>query len=170
LGCDFGKRNLLHAIAMSDYDTDILEWSEHQAGLLRRAAAGERVNDLDWPNIIEEIESVGRNEIRAVEGHLVQALLHDLKAGAWPLAREVAHWRAEARGQRADAAAAYSPSMRQRIDLAQVYRRALQRLPDEMDGQKPLPVLGQCPLTLDQILSGETLWASGHGVEPNQEG
>jgi hypothetical protein len=32
---------------MSDlYDTDILVWSEQQAALLRRAAAGERVNDV----------------------------------------------------------------------------------------------------------------------------
>ena len=45
---------------MSDYDSDIVEWSEHQAGLLRRRAAGELVNDaeLDWSNIAEEIEAV----------------------------------------------------------------------------------------------------------------
>jgi hypothetical protein len=39
---------------MSDiYNADILEWFEGQAALLRRLAAGERVNDadLDWPNI-----------------------------------------------------------------------------------------------------------------------
>jgi hypothetical protein len=37
---------------MSDYETDILAWSERQGALLRRLAAGERVNDadLDWPN------------------------------------------------------------------------------------------------------------------------
>jgi len=47
---------------MSEYDTDVLLWSEHQAGLLRRRAAGELVNDaeLDWHNIAEEIESVAR--------------------------------------------------------------------------------------------------------------
>ena len=53
---------------MSDsdlYDTDILLWSERQADLLRRHAAGERVNDasIDWPNIVEEIEDVGRSEL-----------------------------------------------------------------------------------------------------------
>jgi hypothetical protein len=43
------------------YVTDILLWSERQAELLRRHAAGERVNDdaIDWPNIAEEIEDVG---------------------------------------------------------------------------------------------------------------
>ena len=43
------------------YDEDIVLWSEQQADLLRRHAAGERANsaDLDWENIVEEIESVG---------------------------------------------------------------------------------------------------------------
>ena len=52
---------------MSDlYDGDILRWSEHQAGLLRRLAAGELVNDseLDWSNIAEEIEDVGSSVAR----------------------------------------------------------------------------------------------------------
>ena len=52
---------------MSDlYDADILQWSEHQAALLRRRAAGELVNeaDLDWPNIAEEIESLGKSQSR----------------------------------------------------------------------------------------------------------
>lgn len=76
---------------MSDlYDVDILAWSARQAELLRRVARGERVNDadLDWPNIIEEIESVRRSELRAVRGLLFQAFVHDLKAKAWPLARD----------------------------------------------------------------------------------
>jgi uncharacterized protein DUF29 len=46
---------------MSDlYHTDILEWSERQGALLRRLAAGERINDqIDWENVVEEVESVG---------------------------------------------------------------------------------------------------------------
>jgi hypothetical protein len=46
------------------YGEDILEWSERQAALLHRLAAGELVNDaeLDWPNIAGEIEDVGRSE------------------------------------------------------------------------------------------------------------
>jgi hypothetical protein len=109
--------------AMSDYDDDILLWSERQAELLRRMAAGERVNDqVDWENVAEEIESVGRTERRACESHLVQARLHDLKAEAWPLARDVSHWRAKARQQRGEARAAFSPSMRQRIDVAATRR------------------------------------------------
>jgi hypothetical protein len=110
---------------MSDsdlYDSDILLWSERQADRLRRHAAGERVNDasIDWLNIAEEIEDVGRSERNSVESHLVQALLHDLKAEAWPLFRGVPHWRAESRGHRDDARRRSSPSMAQRIDVAKL--------------------------------------------------
>jgi Domain of unknown function DUF29 len=139
------------------YDADILAWSERQGELLRRIAAGERVNDadLDWPNIAEEIEEVGRSELHTVESLLVQALLHELKAKAWPLARGAPHWRAEARRFRGDAASRFSPSMRQRIDLTRLYRRALHAMPASVDDQPPLPVPSSCALTLEELLSEE---------------
>lgn len=62
---------------------------------------GERINNqIDWENVIEEIESVGWSEQRAVESALIQALVHLLKAEAWPLARDRPHWQAEARRAR----------------------------------------------------------------------
>jgi hypothetical protein len=137
------------------YDSDVLLWSERQASLLRRVAAGERINtaELDWPNIIEEIESVGNEQRFACESNLIQALIHMLKAEAWPLSREVPHWQAEARVFRSNAARRYTPSMRQRLDLALIYRRALRGLPETIDGQPPLPVSDTCPMTLDALLS-----------------
>ena len=136
------------------YDTDVLEWSEHQARLLRRLADGQPGNETpDWDNIIEEVESVGRSQLSGVRSHLLQALIHDLKADAWPQASHVPHWRAEARVFRGNAAADFSPSMRQRIDLPLLYRRALNALPELVDGQPPLPVPGACPVTLDELLN-----------------
>lgn len=136
------------------YDDDILLWSEHQAELLRQHAAGARENDaIDWPNIIEEIESVGNEQRFAVESNLMQALIHMLKAAAWPLSREVPHWEAEARVFRSNAARRFTPSMRQRLDLARIYRQALRGLPDTIDGQSPLPVPEVCPVTLDELLA-----------------
>jgi hypothetical protein len=141
-------------MAMSQaYDEDVLEWSEHQAQLLRQHAAGLRGNETpDWENIIEEIESVGRSQLSAVRSLLVQALVHDLKCQAWPASREVPHWRAEARGFRDDAAEAFTPSMRQKINMDELYRRALSRLPESIDDQAPLPVPEACPVSLDDML------------------
>jgi len=136
------------------YETDILEWSEHQAEALRRVAANDRLNSQspDWPNIIEEIESVGRDQLRAVESFLVQALLHTLKAEAWPESTAAPGWRAEAIRFRGDAASRFSPSMRQRIDLAKLYARALRAMPETIDGAPSLPVPNTCPATLDDLL------------------
>jgi hypothetical protein len=140
---------------MSDYDTDIVEWSERQSALLRRRAAGELINDadLDWANIAEEIEDVGKSEVRGVRSHIFQALLHDLKAEAWPRSRDVPHWRAEARGHRDEARDDYTPSMAEKIDMAKLYRQALRRLPETMDEVPPLPVPATCPVTLEEMLA-----------------
>lgn len=139
---------------MSDYDSDILTWSEHQAELLRRRAAGELVNDteMDWPNIAEEIADVGRSQLHRVESLLVQALRHMLKAEAWPLSRDAPSWRADAIDFRRQARRRFSPSMRQRIDVAGLYADALAAIPDTIDGQPPLPVSDVCPVTLDKLL------------------
>ena len=142
---------------MSEYNSDVLLWSEHQTELLRRIAAGEPVNELpDWSNIIEEVGDVGLSSLRACRSLLVQALLHMLKAMAWPSSGETPHWAAEARRFRGDAADAFAPSMRQRIDLADLYRRALRAMPDTIDGQVPLPVPEVCPVTLDELLSAKS--------------
>src|SRR5579863_7350246 len=79
------------------YDEDIVLWSERQGALLRRRAAGELVNEaeLDWPNIAEEIESVGNEQRFAVESLLVQAIVHRLKAEAWPDCRDAPTWHAD---------------------------------------------------------------------------
>jgi Domain of unknown function DUF29 len=139
---------------MSNYDSDILIWSEQQAGLLRRRAAGELVNDaeMDWPNIAEEIEDVGRSQLHSVESLLVQALRLMLKAEAWPLSRDAPTWRADAVDFRRQARRRFSPSMRQRVDVAGLYADALAAMPETIDGQPPLPVPDVCPVTLDELL------------------
>ncbi len=140
----------------SDYDTDILTWSERQADLLRRVGAGEGVNALvDWTNVAEEIDSVGRSELHAVESLLVQAILHGLKVDAWPLSIHVPHWEAEVRGFRDEAAHRFTPSMRQRINVAELYTRAVRRMPATIDGLAPLPIPAGCPVGLDELLAND---------------
>ena len=141
---------------MSDlYDADIFAWSEQQTDLLRRHAAGERANDgaLDWPNILEELESVGREQLHAVESLLVQALTHMLKAAGWPLSRDAPNWLADGRAFRAQARRRFAPSMRRRIDLDGLYADARRGLPETMDGLPPLPLPPMCPVTLDELLA-----------------
>ena len=143
---------------MSDlYDTDIALWSDHQAALLRRRAAGELVNDaeLDWPNIAEEIEDVGKSQRQAVKSHLILALLRDLKAEAWPRSLSEPSWRAEARLDRRQARRKFTPGMRRSIDMAELYAVALTGLPEELDATAPVPVPQMCSVTLEEMLAPE---------------
>jgi hypothetical protein len=103
-------------------------------------------------NIIEEVESVGREQLHAVGSLLFQALVHMVKAEGWPLARDVENRRGDARGFRVQARRRFAPSMRQNIDLAGIYADAARALPTSMDGQPPQPVSQTCLMTLDELL------------------
>ena len=80
------------------YAQDIVVWSERQSALLRRVAAGERVNELDWPHIIEEIEDVGGSALRSVHSLLRRAIEHLLKLHGWPGSDASSHWDIETHG------------------------------------------------------------------------
>jgi hypothetical protein len=136
------------------YDDDIVLWSEQQAELLRQRAAGQLVNDaeFDWPNIAEEIESVGNEPRFAVESLLVQAIVHRLKAEAWPSCRDVENWLADSMRFRGDAASRFVPSMCQRIDMDRIWRRAHRAMPRAVDGVTAPPPMANCPFTLDELL------------------
>jgi hypothetical protein len=84
---------------MSDYDLDFYAWTQRQGSLLRRLAAGERVNDadLDWPNIAEEIETLGRSERGALRNCVATIVEHLLKLQASPAREPRAGWRTTVR-------------------------------------------------------------------------
>ncbi len=70
---------------MSEYDTDLVVWSHHQADLLRRMGAGERVNDqVDWANVAEEIESLGNSDRRDLSSQIQTILRHLTSCGCRP--------------------------------------------------------------------------------------
>jgi Domain of unknown function DUF29 len=140
------------------YEQDVLVWAEQQAALLRRLAAGERVNDaVDWPNVIEEVQDVGLSELHACESLLRQALVHLLKARGWPEAPAVAHWRGETVGFLSDAAQRFAPSMRQRISLDGLYRKALKQvLTGAKPGDPPRALPESCPFTLNELFAEDT--------------
>ena len=141
---------------MSDlYETDALAWSEQQAALLRHVAKGERINEMvDWPNVIEEIEAMGRAELHGCESLLRQALLHLLKLHLRPDDMAALHWRGEVDEFLAAAQDHFSPAMRQRISLEKLYKRATHRLrltTNDPDSLRTVPTT--CPYTLDDLLA-----------------
>lgn len=57
------------------YERDFCLWLEQQATLLREG----RLSELDVANLLDEIESMGRKDKRAIKSNLVVVLLHLLK-------------------------------------------------------------------------------------------
>ena len=139
------------------YERDALAWAEQQAALLRRLAAGEGVNEaVDWPNVIEELQDVGLSELRSCRSLLLQAMIHLLKLHAWPASQSAAHWRSEAGIFLDDAAQRFTPSMQQRVELDDLYARALRRAREAADDAGPArPLPEACPFALDELLVGD---------------
>ena len=65
------------------YDVDAFGWSMAQARLIRER----RLDEIDWDNVAEEIESVGKSEQRAIESNLRIVLVHHLKWAFQPFYR-----------------------------------------------------------------------------------
>lgn len=140
------------------YERDALAWAERQAELLRRLAAGERTNEaVDWPNVIEEVHDVGLSELRACQSLLEQALAHLLKLHALPQDQATRHWRDEVRAFLNDAQRRFTPSMRQRIGLDDLFGEAAvrARAAAEDIGVTARALPETCPFTLDELLAGD---------------
>jgi Domain of unknown function DUF29 len=95
------------------YDTDLVLWSEAQAAALRRRAA----NEIDWDNIAEEIESLGKNDRRDLQSRLQTVLDHLIRLAASPASEPRHGWERTVITQR-DAIAKLlrdSPSLRREV-------------------------------------------------------
>lgn len=77
------------------YDRDFVLWTEQQGEELRRAA-GERSNlPLDWENLAEEIETLGRSERREVRSLVGQIMAHLIKLAYSPATPNWFGWESE---------------------------------------------------------------------------
>jgi hypothetical protein len=144
-----------HAELMLSYDDDFVVWSERQAELLRRRAAGELVNDaeIDWPNVAEEIESVGRSERRELRSRLTRLLQHLLKWRYQPDHRSRS-WRTTISGQRRDLEALLKDSPSLRATLADALTDAYPAArADAMTETGLLDLPQTSPFTIEQALN-----------------
>ena len=138
------------------YDDDIVTWSEQQAEALRRLAAKPELSNLvDWSNVIEEIECLGRSEWHAVESLLIQASTHILKRYCDPDSLSRLAWEIETNTFLGDAREKYRPSMRQNLDMDKIWRRSFKNASQEMLIYKrrvPPGIPEQSPFALSDML------------------
>jgi hypothetical protein len=144
------------AVAEPSYEHDFYAWSFAQARALRER----RPEQLDWENLAEEIESLGRNNLHQARSRLKVILIHLLK---WQVQTEhrSASWKTTINTQRddLDSVLADSPSLRRLVPnlLAESYRRARRDAADEMGlipaAARKLPETST--FTVEQVLDPE---------------
>jgi hypothetical protein len=84
--------------ARANYEGDFFAWTQEQAGLLRARDP----DGLDWHNLAEEIDSMGRRDRRELESRFRLVLHHLLKWQAQPGLRGRS-WQSTLREQRRQA-------------------------------------------------------------------
>ena len=137
--------------------TDFYAWTRQQAEALRRRAGKDADNEIDWENVAEEIESLGRSDRRAIGSRLTILLIHLLKWRYQPGER-CGRWKSSIREARDRIAVLLeeSPSLRQEpaLRLDKSYKRAVPRALDET-GLYHMPE--DCPWTIEQVLDDDFL-------------
>jgi Domain of unknown function DUF29 len=146
------------AAAGSLYDEDFYAWTRQQAELLRRLPAFG--NELDPENIAEEIEDLGRSDLRAARSLCQHIIEHFLKLEYSGLDEPAEHWRDEIVEWRLQLEQILTHSIEAKLDMPSLYRSAL-RLVRRLERDVP-ELMGRlppaCPYSLAQIVSGEEDW------------
>ncbi|NET71647.1 MAG: DUF29 domain-containing protein [Sphaerospermopsis sp. SIO1G2] len=94
-------------MSSSLYDNDYNQWTQHTIQQIRNR----NFDYIDWDNLIEELESMGKNDKRALISLLTRVIEHLLKLSYWEseksrcgnhLSAEIVHFRAQIQGRLED--------------------------------------------------------------------
>ncbi|WP_245293343.1 DUF29 domain-containing protein [Mongoliimonas terrestris] len=133
----------------TDYEDDFQSWLFEQAELLRQR----RFDEVDVPNVIEELESMGREIRHALESFYRLLIAHLLTWQAQPQLRS-ASWEVTIVRERAhiEQREAQNPALRANAAaiVADVYRKAVKEASIET-GLPPSAFPPACPWSLDEL-------------------
>jgi hypothetical protein len=98
------------------YDRDFVLWTKEQAAALR--AVRDSNLPLDWENLAEEIESLGKSDRRELKSQITRILRHLLKLAVSPATEPRAGWQESIDDARAETENVLddSPSLRREVD------------------------------------------------------
>jgi hypothetical protein len=140
------------------YDQDLVLWTEEQARELRAAANAGWNAPIDWENLAEEIESLGRSERHALASHVALVIEHLLKLQVSPATELARGWRDTIRRARDEIERRLedSPSLRRETAgiVAQEANRVRRLVRSNLQdyGEQPLMDLDTISYTEAQVL------------------
>ncbi len=116
------------------YEIDGVAWAESQAAALRRRAGH---NELDYENLAEEIEDVGRSITRAARSHLEVIIEHLLKLETVRQPENYRGWRASVSHARDSLNDEITPTLE--VRLPEELSRRFEKLADYLVDKGVLP-------------------------------
>ncbi len=132
---------------ISTYDQDFYRWTIEQSQALR----GRNLAALDWDNLTEEIESLGKEQLHAVESYLKQLIAHRFKLQYVNDEYCRQGWEKEINNFKDEIEDRLTNSLKSKINLEKVYKRAKRDvLIDYPNLEGKLPE--NCPYYLDELL------------------
>jgi hypothetical protein len=120
------------------YERDYYAWIQRQVQALRTR----RIEDVDWENVAEEIEDLGKSEKRALRSQLARLVEHLLKIDLAPprvRSENLLGWQLSVRSARRAIAELLDENPSLRPELKQIFRRAYLDARDEVLGSLKLP-------------------------------
>ncbi len=133
-------------VKTDNYEKDYYQWTIDQAQALRER----NLEKLDWENIIDEIESLGRSDYSAVSSLLMRQIEHRLKIDYTPLEECYKKWQVEIKAFKIGIKRKISPSMKPKLekDLEEIYQDAVSLVALEYGINLP----EKCPYPLEDLL------------------
>jgi hypothetical protein len=144
------------AHAPVSYECDYYGWIQHNV----RAIRERRLKEVDWPNVAEELEDMGKSERRALRSQLARLISHLLKWRYQPEGRRISEhsWRASIvdarRGVRelVDESPSFKPQLPQMFSAA--YGHGVAQAASETN--LPMDTFPQtCPWPLEEVMADD---------------
>ncbi|GBF80443.1 DUF29 domain-containing protein [Aphanothece sacrum] len=129
------------------YETDYYGWLETTIEKLR----SRQFSVLDLENLIEELESMGRTDLRMANSLIKQIIIHRLKLDNLPDIDPRKHWQKEINNFQEQLEDLLSSSLSAKIDLDKLYNRAKKDI--LVDYLIDLPQC--CPYSLADLLDSQ---------------
>ena len=145
-------------MSKSLYEEDFVRWSEEQARIIRDTGRAGANLPIDWENVAEEIESLGRSQRTELSNRLRLIITHLMKIEASPATDPKRGWYETVLSQRGNITGLLdqSPSLRSEtprlIDLVTPRARAEAVAALALWGEQPKADLNRLSYTEEQVL------------------
>ena len=153
------------------YETDYYAWTKEQAARLRELAEARSNLPLDLENLAEEVESLGRSDLRTCRSQIQRLMEHLVKLEHSPATQPRRRWALSIREGRYELSKSMTPSLRPELqaeveDLYGLAREAAELGLREHGEDDAADALSEaCPYSFEQIADPDWYPPSRHGLD-----